>query len=581
MDIFLLGSVIKNIAVLGVAAYITAQLPPFRRALNHVPYRINDQLILILIFGFFSGVGNYLSIPVMGSLAHTRIVGVVAGGLLGGPVVGVGAGIIGAIPRYFMGGDVALTAMAANVVIGLISGMFWLKHGARNIDLKVALLSAVTAELILKTMVIMLTPSLEYALQLERAIAAPTIIATCFGVALFIYIVRDVFKEQEKVQAEAAQHAMRVIRKASGVFRYGLNETSAQQVAELIYTEIKSDAVSVTNKEKVLAFIGQGADHHIVGQPFITRVTKLARENRKTVIVNDKSDIGCPSVECPLCAVVDAPLLVNGQFCGSIKLYKAGKGVILPYEAELIQGIADFLSLELLNSELEAQNVLLAQAEYNSLKAQIHPHFLFNTLGTIRAIIRSDPDKARALIKDLSALLRRHLTTGKEVISIKEELECVATYIRLEQARFGERIKIIYDVLPNILIHFIPIFSIQVLVENAVKHGLSPKKEGGTITIKAWRDLADICIMVEDNGVGISADKLKMLETMKPDQAFRDGIGIGLQNVHARLQTIYGKNYGICIESIEHSGTKVSFCVPIIDGGEKNVDLFIDRDCRR
>jgi LytS/YehU family sensor histidine kinase len=562
MDIYLLGSIIKNIAVLGVAAYLITQLPPFRRALNQSQYRIDDKIILILMFGSFSALGNYLSIPVMGSLAHTRIVGVVTGGLLGGPVVGVGAGILGAIPRYFMGGDVVLPAVVSNIIIGLISGLFSRKYGARNIDVKVSLLASFAAELTLKTMILTLTASREYALQLERTIAVPTTIATCLGVTLFIYIVRDVFKEQDKLQAQSAQHAMRVIRKASGVFRGGLNEDSARKVVDLIYAEIKADAVAVTDKEKILAFIGQGTNHHITGAPFITKATKMAMEKRQTIIVNDKSGIGCPHAGCPLCAAVDAPLVVNHQFYGSIKMYKAGKGIVLPYEAELIQGIADFLSLELLHAELDAQAVLLAQAEYNSLKAQIHPHFLFNTLGTIRAIIRSEPDKARNLIKDLSALLRRHLKSGKEIINMKEELECVATYIRLEQARFGERIKVVYEILPETLLQCIPVFSIQVLVENAVKHGLSPKKEGGTIWIQASREEDDICVMVKDDGVGIMPDQLARLKRMEPNQGVHDGIGIGLKNVHARLQSIYGSKYGVCIKSRVEGGTEVAFRMP-------------------
>jgi LytS/YehU family sensor histidine kinase len=285
-------------------------------------------------------------------------------------------------------------------------------------------------------------------------------------------------------------------------------------------------------------------------------------EKRQNIIVNDKSGIGCPHAGCPLCAAVDAPLVVNHQFYGSIKMYKAGKGIVLPYEAELIQGIADFLSLELLHAELDAQAVLLAQAEYNSLKAQIHPHFLFNTLGTIRAIIRSEPDKARNLIKDLSALLRRHLKSGKEIINMKEELECVATYIRLEQARFGERIKVVYEILPETILQCIPVFSIQVLVENAVKHGLSPKKEGGTIWIQASREEDDICVMVKDDGVGIMPDQLARLKRMEPNQGVRDGIGIGLKNVHARLQSIYGSKYGVCIKSREQGGTEVAFRMP-------------------
>ncbi len=457
--------------------------------------------------------------------------------------------------------------MVANIVIGYLSGLVYQKYGARQISIKIALFTALVAETILKTMVLNFSTSRVAALELERVIAAPTIIATCLGVMLFIYIVRDVFLEQEKLQAQSAQQAMRVIEKARGVFRYGLNEESAKKVAELIYSEIKADAVAVNGIKTVLAFIGQGADHHVVGKPFITEATKRAMESRQVIIVNDKTGIGCPVANCPLSAVVDAPLIVNNRFQGNIKLYKSGNEIILPYEAELVQGIANFLSLELLHAELDAQTILLAQAEYNSLKAQIHPHFLFNTLGTIRAIIRTEPNKARALIKDLSDFLRRHIKPGKETISIKEEMECVDTYIRLEQARFGDRITVVQEISPEVLRHEIPVFSIQVLVENAVKHGLFPKKEGGVIEIKVWREEANLCIRVEDDGVGISLEKLIMLKKMEPSSQISEGIGIGLQNVHARLQNIYGKAYGLSIQSVESKGTEVAFCIPWIDNG--------------
>lgn len=575
MDIALLGSIIKNIAVLGVAAYLTTQLTPFRHALNQSKYQLKDKFVLIFIFGFFSAIGNYLSIPLMGALAHTRIVGVVVGGLLGGPIVGVGAGIIGAIPRYFMSGYgdyVVFPAVAANIVIGYISGLVYQKYGARQINIKIALLTALSAEIILKTMVLNFSTSKIAAWELERVIAAPTIIATCLGVMLFVYIVRDVFLEQEKLQAESAQQAMRVIQKASGAFRHGLDENSARKVAELIYSEIKADAVAVTDIEKVLAFIGQGTDHHVVGEPFITQATKRTMESGQTIIVNDKAGIGCPVAACPLSAVVDAPLVVNHRFMGSIKLYKVGNKIILPNEAELVQGIANFLSLELLHAELDAKTILLAQAEYNSLKAQIHPHFLFNTLGTIRAIIRTEPGKARALIKDLSDFLRRHIKPGKGIISIREEMECVDNYIRLEQARFGDRITVVQDISPEVLNHIIPVFSIQVLVENAVKHGLSPKKEGGVIEIRVWRDDTSLYIKVEDDGVGISSEKLIMLKQMEPVSRISEGIGIGLQNVHARLQNIYGKSYGLSIQSTENKGTQVDFYIPWSENGGGNGD---------
>jgi two-component system sensor histidine kinase LytS len=558
----LLDAVIKNIAVLGVAAYLTTQLPPFRRALSQSQYRLQDKLVLICIFGFFSGVGNYLSIPVMGALANTRIVGAVAGGLLGGPVVGLGAGILGGIPRYFLGGYTVIPAIAANVIVGYLSGLVYTRYGVRNIGVKTALAASFGAELILKLLILTISSDLEEAWELERVIAIPTTFANCLGVMLFVYIVRDVYREQEKVQAQSAQQAMRVIQRTNGLFWQGLQPAAARRVAEIIYSEIDAAAVAITDVEKVLAFIGSGADHHIVGQPIITQATKRAMQSRQTVITNDQAGIGCPVEACPLTAVIDAPLIVDNGFKGSIKVYKTGTGIILPYEAELVQGIADFLSLQLLHGELEAKTVLLAQAEYNSLRAQIQPHFIFNILGTIRATIRAEPEQARALIKELSGIIRRHIRPGQEMNTVREELEFVDSYIRLEQARFGDRIKIIKVIDPPVYNQEVPVFAIQVLVENAVKHGLSPKKEGGIIEIRIRREGDTVRIVVQDNGVGIPGERLEQILEPQPVRPVAGGIGIGLSNVHARIQRLFGNHFGLLIESGANRGTCVSIQVP-------------------
>lgn len=562
MYLDLLDDVIKNIAVLGVAAYLTTQLPPFRRALSQSQYRLQDKLVLICIFGFFSGIGNYLSIPVMGALANTRIVGAVAGGLLGGPAVGLGAGILGGIPRYFLGGYTVIPAIAANIIVGYLSGLVYTRYGVRNIGVKTALAVSFGAEMILKLLILTISSDLTEAWELERVIAIPTTFANCLGVMLFVYIVRDVYREQEKVQAQSAQQAMRVIQRTNGLFWQGLQPAAARRVAEIIYSEIDAAAVAITDADKVLAFIGSGADHHIVGQPIITQATKRAMQSRQTVITNDQAGIGCPVEACPLTAVIDAPLLVDNGFQGSIKVYKTGAGIILPYEAELVQGIADFLSLQLLHGELEAKTVLLAQAEYNSLRAQIQPHFIFNILGTIRATIRTEPEQARALIKELSGIIRRHIRPGQEMNTVREELEFVDSYIRLEQARFGDRIQIIKAIDPPVYNQEVPVFAIQVLVENAVKHGLSPKKEGGVIEIRIRREGDTVRIVVQDNGVGIAGARLDRILEPQPVKPVAGGIGLGLSNVHARIQRLFGNHFGLLIESGANRGTCVSIQLP-------------------
>ncbi|XER05748.1 Sensor histidine kinase BtsS [Sporomusa rhizae] len=567
VDISLMEIVIKNIAVLGVAAYLTTQVPPFRRALNQLHYRWQDKAILILIFGFFSAVGNYLGIPVLGSLANTRIVGAVVGGLLGGPAVGLGAGLIGAVPRYFMGGFTMIPAASANILVGYLSGLVYAHYGARKIGIGKAFLVGLGAEFLLKFMVLTLSASFEAAWELERVIAVPTIVANSLGVMLFVYIVRDVYQEQDKAQAKSAQQAMRVIQKTNNMLRQGLTQESAQRIAATIYTEVDADAVAVTDNDKVLAFIGKGDDHHIVGQPFITEATKRAYQTRQSLIANTKKEIGCPHEDCPLSAVIDAPMIVNNRFQGSIKVYKTGNGVILPYEAELVQGIADFLSLQLLHSELEVQTVLLSQAEYNSLRAQIHPHFIFNILGTIRATIRSEPEKARVLIKHLSDMIRRHIKPGKEVNTLQEELDFIDNYIYLEQARFGDRIQVIKVIDPVSYNQIVPVFAVQVLVENAIKHGLTPKKDGGIVEIRVWREKDQVHIQVRDNGVGIPEERLTDFIEMPTVSQMSGGIGIGLSNVHARIQRLFGKQYGLSIESKLGEGTCVSICLPVQEGG--------------
>ena len=561
MNYELFQEIIKNIAVLCVMAYLSVQLPPFRRAIHSSQYSLRDQGMLMLVFGLFSAMGNYLSIPIMGALAHTRMVGAAVGGLMGGPLVGIGAGIIGAIPRYFIGGYIAWPAILANIAAGWMGGWVCRRYGARRVDVRLAFWCSLASEVVLKGLVLTLSSDLEAAWELEKVIALPTTIANSLGIVLFVYIVRDVFREQEKLQARSAQQAMEVIQQASGLLREGLTGEAAQRVAEVVLRSTGADAVAVTGPDTILAFAGDGADHHRVGGPVLTALTRQAIADRKPVVVNDARLIGCPEPGCPLSAVVSAPLLVNDRYCGSLKLYKSRQGEILPHEEKLVQGIAEFLSLQLLQAELDRQTILLAQAEYNSLKSQIHPHFLYNVLGTIRAVIRTEPAQARDLVADLSEFLRRHATHGREFVSLAGEMECVRSYLRLEMARFEERIRVEEALAPDTLEQTLPVFALQVLVENAVKHGLAPRRQGGKVVILSERAGDFLRVAVEDNGMGMSPERLDTVRRGNVP-AGGSGMGLGLHNVRSRLASIYGAEFGLDMESREGGGTTVSFRIP-------------------
>ena len=565
----LILDIARNVGFIGVIAYITTRLPAIRRALTYSQYRMMDKMTLAIVFGAFSALGNYIGIPVLGALANTRIVGPIAGGLMGGPIVGVGAGILGAIPRYFIGGYTVTASVTANILAGVISGMVYQKYGPGRLSLKIVLATAVSCEMLLKILILLLSKQFERAWELEKIIGIPTILANTLAVGLFFYIVRDVFQAQQKVQAQSAQQAIRLIQQTTELLREGLNTKTACEIASIIQAETKAAAVAVTDTKSVLAFVGAGSDHHKVGTPIVTQPTQLAMSLLQTIIVNRREEINCPDPNCPITAIIDAPLMVDGQLRGSLKLCKINNEPISPYEAELIQGIADFLGLLLDRRQLDEQKMMLAQAEYNMLKAQVNPHFLFNTLGTIRALVRTAPETARARIKDLSDFLRRTLEHRTDLVAIVEEIKIVQSYISLEQSRFGERIQVREEWPADLLLCRVPVFILQPLVENAIKHGLLARQNGGVVIIRIFCLEGLLHIEVEDNGVGIQAERLASIRRFD-GVSVRDpaGTGIGLHNVHKRLQATFGPQYGLRIESQEGQGTIVKATLPVLQPEE-------------
>jgi two-component system sensor histidine kinase LytS len=523
----------QSVSLIGILGYLVTRLPAIRNALTHSRYDLHDKVVLGIIFGVFSAVGNWMSVEMNdGSLANTRIINAIAGGLLGGPLVGLLAGIIGAIPRYFIGGFTMWAAVLSNIIAGIIGGQVYRKCGPRKIKLWIAALTGLCCEGILKLLVLITSKPFEAAWQLESIIAIPTTLINTLAVVFIVYIVHDVFSEQEKVQVLSAQQAIRVIHRSSGFMQYDLNADTAKKIAGIIYNETKAAAVAVTNMDKVLAFIGEGSDHHQIGSP-----------------------------GCKLSAVVEAPLIVSNEFVGSIKLFKANNEEISSYEAELIQGIADFLSLQLTQKKLEDQQMLLLQTECQMLKAQIHPHFFFNTLGTIQSLIFSRPELADTLIKELAKFFRKTLNRDQAVISVEEELQSVRNYVNIEKIRYGDRINIIEALPDQFLGYMIPISSVQFLVENAIRHGVSTKRGRGTVRISSGANNDSWYICVEDDGLGIPKERLSELLKDKPVESV-NGMGIGLLNIQRRIQKLYGLQYGLRIQSQPNKGTAVTINFP-------------------
>lgn len=555
----LIIAILYNFAVIGLSAYMITRLPPVRRILLEHTLRWQDRFFLILIFGFLSILGNNLGIPILGSLANSRIVGPTVGGLLGGPIVGIGAGIMGGAVRYTMDGFTMVPSVTANVIAGLIAGLVHRRYGSRNITLPTACLTAFICESTLKIMVLVMAKPFEAALNLERVIAVPTTVANCLSTVLFIYIFREIYKDQDQAYASSAHQALQSIRRTHNLLQQqGLNAESAQTMADIIDQELKPDAVCITDRINILAFRGVGADHHLPGFPstFARSLQEIHRDER-IIVSNNPQDIGCSYPGCPLSTVLSAPLVVNGELLGSISLFKTKNKQFLKHEIELAQGLADFAGAQLFANKIAQQTRLLQQAEFNILKTQINPHFLFNILATIRILIVKDPQSARLLIKDLSELLRKTLSQKQEMVSLQEEIDTIQRYVRLEKARFGERISIHWNVPETVLDIPIPVFTLQPLVENAIKHGLSPRKEGGHIFIRIWPENKCLFLSVEDDGVGLHSSGTPYHDLTKT------GTGIGLANIAQRLRAIYSDDASLSLSDRPGGGTRVLVRLPL------------------
>jgi two-component system LytT family sensor kinase len=206
-----------------------------------------------------------------------------------------------------------------------------------------------------------------------------------------------------------------------------------------------------------------------------------------------------------------------------------------------------------LELNLEENQRLLLRARMDALASQINPHFLFNTLNTVSSLVRFDPDKARDVVLKLSSILRRLLRQHETFVPLREELEFIDDYLDIEVARFGpDKLQFFHEVDEETVDCFVPSMLLQPIVENAIKHGLTPKLEGGEIRLRTQRSEGRLVIEVEDNGIGIPEHK-------HPDVY---GGGIGFRNVRERLQLIYGNDFHLEIDSRPGEGTRIRIDIP-------------------
>ena len=552
MDILI--NLLKEIAVFLVIAYLFSKTPVFKLLLTK-EFNFSDILTLYVFFSVMSIIGTYFGIPVDGAIANNRVVGASIAGLIGGPILGFSVGLTAGVHRYFLGGFTAISCGLSTTVEGLLAGLvhqyfYNKKKHERVFDPDVAFFTTLVAEVLQMIIILAISRPINHAVELVKIIALPMIISNSFGSALIISLFRDQRYNYDRIGSIYSKQALRIAKRILTELSKGLNNRSAEKVADVIIEETNVAAVAITDCENILAFVGVGSDHHKAGHPIASDVTKEAiRENEIKFIDGSNEQFHCPiSDDCKLNSVLVVPMRIKDDVIGTIKLYEQKNKLFFKINETLGKGIAELVSNQLLSVRYEYQKNMLTKAELNLIQAKINPHFLFNAINTIIAVSRWNADKARDLLMHLSNYFRKNLKRNENLSSIKEELDHVNSYLEIEKVRFQNHLKIFFDIDKSLLNVKIPTFTFQPIVENAIKHGVSKLMDIGEIKIKVFRNNGNVQIDVEDNG-GAYVEK-------------DDKSGLGIQIVDKRIKNLVGNDYGVKLNCNSDSKTIATILLP-------------------
>ena len=335
---------------------------------------------------------------------------------------------------------------------------------------------------------------------------------------------------------------------ASPALREGLTGVSAERSIRHLRVLLGTPAMALTDTADVLAWDGAG-DHHAAQARQLVAETVERGQTRSI----DRQLLPCDEPGCPVRSAVVSPLVVDERVVGTLQAFAPHPTAGL---ARASDEVAQWVSGQLELAELGSSRTRLVEAEVRALRAQISPHFVYNSLGAIASFVRTDPERARELLLEFADFTRYSFRRHGDYTTLAEELRSVERYLLLEQARFGDRLEVTLRIAPEVLPVAVPFLCVQPLVENAVQHGLEGQG-AGRISILAHDRGQDCVIEIEDNGAGEDPEKIR--RALAGDTAL-DSIGLG--NVDARLRNAFGDDYGLVVETAPGAGTRVVLRAP-------------------
>ncbi|MGO4890219.1 LytS/YhcK type 5TM receptor domain-containing protein [Anaerobacillus sp. MEB173] len=574
----------ERMGIFLLLAFIFTRIPSFKNLLDR---EMNWKIAIYysIIFGMFSITGalagfviedgefiRTLLIPIVGEsagLAHTGIVGLVMGGLLGGPIVGLGAGVIAGIHFAINGGMTAVSYAVAAPFIGVFAGFFARFFSKeRVITPAKSLFIGMFASIMAMCFVLAFTTPAHVSVEFVNLVGIPMVISNSVAISIFTLMIRVALSEKEQAQALETRRTLTIAEQILPHLKQGLNFETARTTAQLLMDELKPTAVAVTDAKQILAHVGSGSDHHLIGERILTKSFFTALASGKVEIYTDHEQLQCSEKNCPLGAAIVVPFSQSGQVAGLIKLYYKRPQQITSADVALAQGLGKLISNQLSLAEAERMSKLMKEAELRTLQAQINPHFLFNTLNTIVSLIRVQPAVAKNVTIELAQFMRANLKIlSKPLISLTQEINHILSYLKIVDVRFSDQLHVEIDIDEDLKEAFIPPSTIQPLVENCIQHGLKNTATGGVIGIKIRQLENEVYLSIEDNGSGVDENLLDYLGIIPLQQ--KKGNGVGVYNVNQRLTTLLGSKSALKIRNKNEGGTRISFVIPNVSSLEE------------
>jgi len=553
----MLLAVFDRAALMLICLFFLTRTRLFRQLLqkeDHTPLELGMVTAIFSLFALFS---TYSGVNVEGSLVNVRVIAIMAGGILFGPWVGIVTGIIAGVHRYLIDidGITSVPCLITSIIAGISAGYINLKVKKEQ-RWRAGIVGGMLCECLTMLLIVLWAKPTELGLDIVSKIALPMILGTvCIG--LIVLLVQSVEDEKEVIAARQAKLALDIARKTLPYFR-NINSETLATICDIIRHDIQADAVAITDTHQVLAYVGVGEEAYPIGREGLSRVTRESIRHGKIIIKNNLENPATPQIHSQLVI----PLWEKGEVTGALKIYYCHAHQITNTLKVMAVGLSQIISTQMEVSRIEHLRQMADKAEMRALQSKINPHFLFNALNAISSSIRINPDTARQLIINLSRYLRYNLELNDELIDIRKELHQIQDYIAIEQARFGAKLTVIYDIDDDISVR-IPSLLIQPLVENAIVHGIQPCKGKGVVVI-AVKDQGDRDrISVKDTGHGIDP---QVIERVARNEM--PGHNIGLLNVHHRVSLLYGE--GLRIRRLE-PGTEIAFYISK-NGGKLPVD---------